>query len=237
MAGSRPTARRHGPPIVRSIAMRMAGRAGAPPACSLPGAATTSFTLPRPRSRETSMSYMPRSILAAVPAGDRPAARSSTKYMETFQLVKPALGGTDIRTYPNADGNLDLYTIGTNDAIYRLRRGTDADAPYEDTNLNIKGRQLFMYTSGADSSNTPNIISLGENNQLKLAVYQSAVGSYVQAETKPANATEKIREFRGVRGITGNIYVNVMIEGPEPRTALLANNFFKPGTTTWAGAV
>jgi hypothetical protein len=42
------------------------------------------------------MPYMPRAVLAEVPVGERPAARASTKYMETLQLSRPALGGTDI---------------------------------------------------------------------------------------------------------------------------------------------
>ena len=98
------------------------------------------------------MTFMPRSAFAELSAGEFPAARASTKYMETFQLSKPALGGTDIRTYPNVSGNLDLYTIGTNDEIYRLRRGENAEAPYHDTNLKITGRQLFLYSSISESS-------------------------------------------------------------------------------------
>jgi hypothetical protein len=184
------------------------------------------------------MSFMyNNAALANVDTGDRPAARASTKYMETFQLVQPALGGTDIQTYPNAVGNLDVYTIGTNDAIHRLRRGRDADAPYEDTNLNITGRQLYLYTNNSDNSDTPNIMTLGTNGQLKVAIYQSAVSSYFQTETKPANATESILQFKGARGLTGNIYVNVMLQVPNSDLAILANNFFKPGTTTWAGPV
>jgi hypothetical protein len=183
------------------------------------------------------MPAMSRSALANVSTGDRPAARASTKYMETFQLVKPALGGTDIRTYPNAVGNLDIYTIGTNDEIYRLRRGSDAAAPYHDTDLNISGRQLYLYTTTNEGSDTPNIISLGGNGQLKLAVHKSAVDAYFQTETKPANATETIRQFKGVRGLTGNIYVNVMLDAPGKDYGLLANNFFKPGTNDWAGPV
>lgn len=182
------------------------------------------------------MSFMPKSLVASLSAGERPALRSSTKYMETFQLSVPALGGTDIRTFPNAKGNLDLYTIGTNDAVFRLRRGEDSDAPYEQTDLRITGRQLFPYTTASESSDTPNIISLGANGQLRLATYRAATGSYFQEQTKPATATESIRQFRGVRGITGNIYVNVILDQPGVNYGLLANNFFRPGTSTWAGA-
>lgn len=183
------------------------------------------------------MSYMSSTALANVTTGDRPAARASTKYMETYQLVQPALGGTDISTYPNAAGNLDVYTIGTNDVIHRLRRGRAADAPYQDADLNITGQQLFLYTTGNEGSDTPNIVSLGANGQLRLAVYQSAVDAYFQAETKPANATQTIRQFKGARGLTGNIYVNVMLDVPGADYGLLANNFFKPGTSAWAGPV
>lgn len=184
------------------------------------------------------MSFMFNSpALANVMTGDRPAARASTKYMETFQLLRPALGGTDIQTYPNAAGNLDLYTIGTNNAVHRMRRGRDADAPYDDVDLNISGRQLFLYTTTSEGSDTPNILSLGGDGQLKLATFQSAVGSYYQAVTRPANATETILQFKGARGVTGNIYVNVMLEVPGSDTAILANNFYMPGTTNWAGPV
>lgn len=182
------------------------------------------------------MPFMPKSLVASLNAGERPALRSSTKYMETFQLSVPALGGTDIRTFPNAAGNLDLYTIGTNDAIFRLRRGDDSDAPYQQTDLRITGRQLFAYTSAAESSDTPNLLSLGANGQLRLATYRPATASYFQEQTKPLTATESIRQFRGVRGITGNIYVNVILDQPGVNYGLLANNFFRPGTSTWAGA-
>ena len=183
------------------------------------------------------MPFSNSSALAGATTGDRPAARASTKYMETFQLVKPALGGTDIQTYPNAVGNLDIYTIGTNDAIHRLRRGRDAAAPYEDSDLNITGRQLFLYTSGNAGGATPNILGLGSNGQLRLAVYQSPVDAYYQVETKPAQATQTIRQFKGARGVTGNIYVNVMLDVPGSDVGLLANNFFRPGTNSWAGPV
>lgn len=184
------------------------------------------------------MSFMFKSdSLANVETGERPVARASTKYMETFQLVRPALGGTDIRTYPNVTGNLDIYTIGTNDAVHRLRRGRDADAPYEDANLNIVGRQLFLYTGDNEGSDTPNILSLGPAGQLKLATYQPGVSSYYQADTKPANATETIVQFKGARGVTGNIYVNVMLQEDGSDLGILANNFFRPGTSTWAGPV
>ncbi|MBL6430350.1 MAG: hypothetical protein HPM95_00485 [Alphaproteobacteria bacterium] len=152
--------------------------------------------------------------------------------METFQLSKPALGGTDIRTYPNVAGNLDLYTIGTNDEIYRLRRGENAEAPYHDTNLKITGRQLFLYSSISESSDTPNILSLGGNGQLRFASYKSTTDTYFQQETKPEDATETIRQFRAVRGATnGNIYVNVMLDVPGESFGLLANNFFTPART------
>ncbi|WP_349357976.1 hypothetical protein [Stappia sp.] len=183
------------------------------------------------------MTFMPRSAFADLSAGERPAARASTKYMETFQLSKPALGGTDIRTYANTAGNLDLYTIGTNNEIYRLRRGENAEAPYHDTNLKITGRQLFLYTSGTESSDTPNILALGDNGQLRLAEYKATTQTYFQQETRPADATQTIRQFRGVRGITGNIYVNVMLDVPGETYGLLANNFFKPGSSEWAGRV
>lgn len=181
------------------------------------------------------MTFMPRTVFAELAAGERPAARASTKYMETFQLVKPALGGTDLRTYPNSVGNLDVYAIGTNNEIHRLRRGNEAHAPYHDTNLKITGRQLFVYASGTESSDSPNILSLGSNGQLRLAEYKAATESYFQVETKPSAATQTIRQFRGVRGITGNIYVNVMLDAPGESFGLLANNFFKPGTSEWAG--
>lgn len=183
------------------------------------------------------MTLMPRSVLAELPAGERPAARASTKYMETFQLSRPALGGTDIVTYANRTGDLDLYTIGTAGEIYRLRRGEGSEAPYQDTDLHVRGRQLFLYTSGTEGSDTPNIMTLGDNGQLSLAEFQTTTSTYYQRETKPANATETIRQFRGVRGITGNVYVNVMLDVPGADYGLLANNFFKPGTSEWAGPV
>ncbi|MCA1299343.1 hypothetical protein [Stappia indica] len=183
------------------------------------------------------MTMMPRSVLAETPTGERPAARASTKYMETFQLFRPALGGTDISTFANKAGNLDLYTIGTNDEVFRLRRGEGAEAPYHELDLNITGRQLYLYTSSNEGSDTPNILTLGGNGRLRLAEYKPGTGSYFQQETSPEKATEAIRQFKGARGATGNIYVNVMLDVPGTDYGLLANNFFKPGSNDWAGPV
>lgn len=183
------------------------------------------------------MTHMPKSIRASLLQGEIPAARASTKYMETFQIVQPALGGSDVTTYPNAAGNLDIYTIGTNEEIFRFRRNTDVAAPYSVADLNIQGREPLIYTPGGTSSDAPNIMTLGSNGQLKIATYQASTSRYYQTETKPADARETIRDFRGVRGVTGNIYVNVLLDVPGQDYGILANNFFLPNTTTWAGKV
>ncbi|WP_306047475.1 hypothetical protein [Nioella sp. MMSF_3534] len=183
------------------------------------------------------MPRMPQSVLEAAATDDTPVARASTKYMEMFQPTRPALGGTDIKTFPNAAGSLDLYTVGTDNQIYRLRQGEGSLAPYEQKNLAITGRQIFAYTNDGVSSNTPNLMTLGANGQLHLATFRSQTDTYFQRETKPADATETIRQFTGARGLTGNIYFNVILEDNSTRPGILANNFYLPGEDSWAGPV
>ncbi|HYR12262.1 MAG TPA: hypothetical protein VEQ60_31030, partial [Longimicrobium sp.] len=55
---------------------------------------------------------------------------------------------------------------------------------------------------------------------------------YVQTPSAPPGATEVIRRFLGVRGITGRIYVNVRLDDGR-----LAANFYDPATRKWGGDV
>ena len=183
------------------------------------------------------MSHMPSSILAQTAADAEPLARASTKYMEMFQQLRPVLGGTDIRTHVNAAGALDLYTIGTASEIYRLRPGAGSLAPYTRVNLGISGRQIFPYTNDGTSSNTPNLMALNSEGQLSIATYKAETSTYFQRETKPSAATEPIRQFKGVRGVTGNIYFNVILDDGSDKPGILANNFYRPGTDDWGGPV
>src|SRR5215470_13670833 len=58
--------------------------------------------------------------LTADPSEQKPVLRVSTKYMETFQPQKPVSGGADISTYLNSRGELDVYSVGSTNAVHRI---------------------------------------------------------------------------------------------------------------------
>jgi hypothetical protein len=177
------------------------------------------------------MTFFPTSVLEAADSGETPVLRVSTKYMETFLPVKSVSAGTEIHTFLNRTGGLDLYSVGTDAQVYRLRRGQGADAPYDRTPLGVIASQLYLFTTAGGDSDTPSIFGLNDKGKLSLSTYQSGAG-YVQQQTEPRRATEVIRRFLGVRGITGRIYINVRLDDGS-----LATNYYDPATQAWGGEV
>ncbi|HYR08516.1 MAG TPA: hypothetical protein VEQ60_12130, partial [Longimicrobium sp.] len=92
------------------------------------------------------MTLFSQAALQAAATGARPVLRVSTRYMETFLPVRPVSSGTEIQTFVNRDGALDLYTVGTDAQVHRLRRGQGTGAPYQPVPLGVSASQLYLFT-------------------------------------------------------------------------------------------
>lgn len=174
------------------------------------------------------MALFPASVLESSPVGAEPALRVSTKYMENFLPLQPVSSGTEIHTFLNRKGSLDIYSVGSDNQVYRLRRSKDQSAPYEEVNLGINASQLYLFNPANGDTDTPSIFGLDSTGKLTLATWQA--GGYVQKQTGPDN--EVIRRFLGVRGVSGRIYINVRLDDGR-----LGNNYYDPINDKWGGAV
>jgi|GEM_PF-2335066 len=157
---------------------------------------------------------------------EQPILRVSTNYMETLQKVTPVSGGTEIKSYINDDKNLDLYTVGTDLKVFRLRQTKDQNAPYTVEDLGINASQLSFFQSLETSPDNPSILGINNSGELTLSTFHA--GSYNQIKFQPPQASQKIIQFRAVRGATGNIYVNAVLDDNS-----IVNNFFSPSDLTW----
>ncbi|WP_148270209.1 hypothetical protein [Haliscomenobacter hydrossis] len=169
-------------------------------------------------------------MIAAAPQ-EVPIARISTKYMEDLQIILPVSGGSDIQGYRNEAGKMDLYSVGTDDRVYRLRPNDNQYAPYTVQALGVQARQLSLFEILGDSPKGPRMIGLNSAGKATLCSYNNITQNYVQKEFQPANATKKIEQILALRNATGNIYVNVILEGGQ-----LANSYFDPVNETWKSA-
>ncbi|MBZ0112556.1 MAG: hypothetical protein K8J08_08855 [Thermoanaerobaculia bacterium] len=162
---------------------------------------------------------------------DQIALRTSTRFMETYRVQRPLSAGTGITTYENSQGSLDLFTVGTGDEVFRLSPTTGEHAPYEATDLSIQARELFLFDESTGRVDRPSILGLNGKGELTLSSFQPGTGIYSQKVCQPVSASHKIRRFLGVRGTTGNIYANVILDDGR-----LANNFLEPGSARkWGG--
>ncbi|MEO1625238.1 MAG: hypothetical protein AAFV25_08760, partial [Bacteroidota bacterium] len=157
-----------------------------------------------------------------------PLARVSTKYMEDYRMVVPVSGGSDIHAYLNEYGLLDLYSVGTDDDVFRLRPNNDVYAPYTSEATGIQARQLSLFRTGTDPIGEPSIIGLNSEGNVTLATYNQNIGKYLQKEFQPQNASKTIEEILAIKSATGKMYVNVILSG-----GLLANSYFDPVTEEW----
>lgn len=177
------------------------------------------------------MTMFPAAALAAAGAGAKPVLRVSTKYMETFLPVRPVSSGTEIHTFVNEAGVIDLYSVGSDAQVHRLRRGQGQAAPYEDTPLAVTATQLYLFTPAGGSADTPWIFGLDPTGRLTLSRWQDGAG-YVQQVTEPAKAAGAIRRLLGVRGNTGRIYINVRLDDGR-----LGTNYYDLAAGRWGGEV
>lgn len=177
------------------------------------------------------MTLFPAAVLAAAGAGAKPVLRVSTKYMETFLPVRPVSSGTEIHSFVNEAGVIDLYSVGSDAQVHRLRRGQGQSAPYDDTPLAVAATQLYLFTPAGGSADTPWIFGLDPTGKLTLSRWQDGAG-YVQQVTEPAKATDTIRRLLGVRGNSGRIYINVRLDDGR-----LGTNYYDLAAGRWGGDV
>lgn len=157
--------------------------------------------------------------------GEKPLLKASTNYMETLVKLEPVSGGSDIHAYLNQNKQNDLYSVGTNLEVFRLRPG-NRQAPYTLEDLKINLQQLSLFQPLEGSNDNPSILGIDRESKLALATY--SMGTYTQKVFQPSQASEKIRQFLSVRGVTGNIYANVLLDDDT-----LANNFFSTKDLKW----
>ena len=167
--------------------------------------------------------------LAADPTEQQPVLRVSTKYMETFQPQQPVSGGSDISAYLNTRGELDLYSVGSNNDVNRIRLDNGGRASYSVESLGIRAQQLSLYTGLEQTADNPNIFGVNDDGKLTLSVWKPATQKYEQKVTQPSAATAKIRSFLAVKGFS-NVYANVILDDGR-----LASNFYTP-EGAWGGS-
>jgi hypothetical protein len=172
------------------------------------------------------MNLFSTATLESAPATAKPVLRVSTKYMETFLPLRPVSSGTEIHTYLNAQGALDIYTVGSDGQVYRLRQTADRNAPYDEVNLAVSASQLYLFEPAGGDPDRPAIFGLDSKGKLTLATWRN--GGYGQRSTGPDQ--DVIRRFRGVRGVTGRIYINVRLDDGR-----LGVNYYDPLEDKWGG--
>jgi hypothetical protein len=174
------------------------------------------------------MTLFAAQALDTAPTGARPALRVSTKYMENFLPLRPVSSGTEVHTFLNSAGALDLYSVGSDGNVRRYRRSADAIAPYDETDLMVQASQLYLFTPANADPDNPAIFGLDAKGGLTLATYEN--GAYGQVSTGPRN--DVIRRFLGVRGTTGRIYINARLDDGS-----LVSNYYDPLNKQWGGPV
>lgn len=167
-----------------------------------------------------------KNILTTDMVSEKPVLRASTNYMETLVKLEPVSGGADIHAFMNDNKQNDIYSVGTDLRVFRFRPQSNIQAPYQLQDLAVNLQQLSLFQAVEGDNANPYILGINSESQLALASYQS--GAYSQKVFQPAQASEKIRQFFSVTGITGNVYANVLLSDDT-----LANNFFSPVDLKW----
>ena len=150
----------------------------------------------------------------------------STRFQESYDLIRPVSGGKDITPFANSSGDLDVYTVGTNNRVFRFRPQVGGDAGYSEDDLGIEAFQLAIYPAAQTDRDSPDILGLDATGQLTLS-QADAAGRYTQRVFQPPSATKKIKQMRATPNL-GNVYVNVILEDDTVGT-----NFIK-SDGTWA---
>lgn len=150
----------------------------------------------------------------------------STRFMETFEVVRPIKPGNDYSLFLNDEGNLDIYSVGTDNYVYCIRQNNKNNAPYTQINLGFKASMLSLYT-GDSGNDFPNIMGVNDEGKLTLAVYDAQKKLYQQQISQPVKATKKITKFLATKKYD-NVYANAILDDNT-----VCNSFMKPDGT-WA---
>lgn len=155
----------------------------------------------------------------------------STRFMEVMQPVRAIAPGTDFTPFLNMEGNLDLYTVGTGNQVYRLKSTEGNDASYQMQDLAITARALSVFEWN-NSLDFPDIMGIGDDGKLTRSQYDNESKTYKQKVDQPVDATEKLQQFKATK-LNETIYVNVVFED-----GTVGNSFIKQDGTwassTWA---
>lgn len=180
------------------------------------------------------MSGYPHSVLAQYPCSPStdPASDTvavSTQFTQTLEPVQPVSPGSQFSLHLNAGGRLDLYTVGTDQEVFRLRRLVGGDADYERKALNFKASQLNTFASDAvQGEDEPDIFGIGADGSLTLARYEQETKEYVQQRCQPTSATEKLSQFTSVK-LNDSVYAFVRFDD-----GTIASNFINMKDLGWA---
>lgn len=152
----------------------------------------------------------------------------STRFMESYELVKPVSGGGDLTTFLNLAGGLDVYSVGTTGNIYRTRPDSKMSGAWLEENLQVAASQLYV-TALSGPTDNPDIFGLNSKGQLTQSVYKPAIpiGGYEQQVQQPPQSNSTIKQFRAATNLD-NVYCNVILDSDE-----VATNFLKPDGS-WA---
>lgn len=152
----------------------------------------------------------------------------STRFMEVIQPVRAIAPGTDFTPFLNMEGNLDLYTVGTGNQVYRLKSTEGNDASYQMQELTITAHALSVFEWN-NSLDFPDIMGIGDDGKLTRSQYDNDSKTYQQKVDQPVDATEKLQQFKATK-LNDTIYVNVIFED-----GTVGNSFIKPDGT-WASS-
>ena len=148
----------------------------------------------------------------------------STRFMESYDLIKPVSGGRDLTPFANSSGNLDLYTVGTNNQAFRFRPQIGGKSSYDKKGLDIEAYQLNVYPHVDDRDN-PNILGINADGKLTLSTHDAASDQYRQEVCQPPEATAKIKQMRASyssrEGRVDNVYVSVILEDEVVATSFI----------------
>ena len=155
-----------------------------------------------------------------------PSLDVSTKFMETYQLRRPVSGTADLTTFLNRGGHVDVYAVGNDGTVHRIRQAETLDSGWVDQDLGVAGSQLVIFPDGTNLDD-PLVYALDAQGRLTRSAFDAKAGKYVQAVVQPPKATRKIERLRAAQNF-GSTYFNVVLEG-----GVVATNFLQRDGT-WA---
>jgi hypothetical protein len=101
-----------------------------------------------------------KNILTANMVSEKPVLRASTNYMETLVKLEPVSGGSDIHAFMNNDRRNDLYSVGTDLSVFRLRPQNNLQAPYKVQDLAVNLQQLSLFETLEGDNANPFILGI-----------------------------------------------------------------------------